>query len=164
MRAWLARTASVVAPLVLAVAGVATAIHFNPSPEKWPVTLVGWATGWSFALVALARLEVGRGRSVFGRPGPERPKWQRSEVILLAVVLLAAALLRAVAIEDYPIALHNDEKIVSEFAHYLINSLRVREVPVVVLSIEDQTPEDLDIILKLICNEVIEALGEEEEF
>ena len=62
------------------------------------------------------------------------------------------------------LALHNDEKILGEFTHYLINSLRVREVPTVVLSIVDQTPEDLEIILKLVCDEVIEAVGEEEEF
>ena len=62
------------------------------------------------------------------------------------------------------LALHNDEKIVQEFLHYLINSLRVREVPSVVLSIVDQTPEDLEIILKLVCDEVIEAIGDEEEF
>ncbi len=62
------------------------------------------------------------------------------------------------------LALHNDEKVLGEFTHYLINSLRVREVPTVVLSIVDQTPEDLEIILKLVCDEVIEAVGEEEEF
>jgi len=43
--------------------------------------------------------------------------------------------------------------------HYLINSLRVKGVPTVVLSIVDQTPEDLEIILKLVCDEVIEAVG-----
>jgi hypothetical protein len=61
-------------------------------------------------------------------------------------------------------ALHNDEKVVQEFVHYLINSLRVREIPSVTLSIVDQTPEDLEIILKLVCDEVVEAIGEEEEF
>ena len=60
------------------------------------------------------------------------------------------------------LALHNDEKVMQEFLHYLINALRVREVPSVVLSIEDQTPEDLEIILKLVCDEVVEAVGEEE--
>ena len=62
------------------------------------------------------------------------------------------------------LSLHNDEKIMQEFVHYLINALRVRKVPSVVLSIVDQTPEDLEIILKLVCDEVIEAVGEEEEF
>jgi hypothetical protein len=62
------------------------------------------------------------------------------------------------------LSLHNDEKIMQEFVHYLINALRVRQVPSVVLSIVDQTPEDLEIILKLVCDEVIEAVGEEEEF
>ncbi len=62
------------------------------------------------------------------------------------------------------LSLHNDEKIMQEFVHYLINALRVRKVPSVVLSIVDQTPEDLEIILKLVCDEVIEAVGEEEDF
>ena len=56
-------------------------------------------------------------------------------------------------------SLHNDERTLSEFTHYLINSLRVKGIPTVVLSIVDQTPEDLDIILKLVCDEVIEATG-----
>ncbi|UCC92944.1 MAG: hypothetical protein JSW25_09830 [Thermoplasmata archaeon] len=62
------------------------------------------------------------------------------------------------------LSLHNDEKVMQEFVHYLINALRVRGVPSVVLSILDQTPEDLEIILKLVCDEVIEAVGEEEDF
>jgi KaiC/GvpD/RAD55 family RecA-like ATPase len=62
------------------------------------------------------------------------------------------------------LSLHNDEKVMQEFVHYLINALRVRGVPSVVLSIVDQTPEDLEIILKLVCDEVIEAVGEEEDF
>ncbi len=57
------------------------------------------------------------------------------------------------------LALHNDDRTLSEFVHYLINSLRVKGVPTVVLSIIDQTPEDLEIILKLVCDEVIEAVG-----
>jgi KaiC/GvpD/RAD55 family RecA-like ATPase len=62
------------------------------------------------------------------------------------------------------LALHNDEKLMQEFVHYLINTLRVRGVSSVMLSIVDQTPEDLEIILKLVCDEVIEAIGEEEEY
>jgi KaiC/GvpD/RAD55 family RecA-like ATPase len=62
------------------------------------------------------------------------------------------------------LSLHNDEKVMQEFVHYLINSLRAREIPSVALSIVDQTPEDLEIILKLVCDEVIDAAGEEEEF
>ena len=62
------------------------------------------------------------------------------------------------------LSLHNDEKLMQEFVHYLINTLRVKGVTSVMLSIEDQTPEDLEIILKLVCDEVIEAIGEEEEY
>jgi len=62
------------------------------------------------------------------------------------------------------LSLHNDEKVIQEFVHYLINALRVRGVPSVTLSIVDQTPEDLEIILRLVCDEVIEAVSEEEEY
>ncbi len=62
------------------------------------------------------------------------------------------------------LSLHNDEKIMQEFVHYLINTLRVKGVSSVLLSIEDQTPEDLEIILKLVCDDVIEAIGEEEGY
>ena len=62
------------------------------------------------------------------------------------------------------LALHNDEKLMQEFVHYLINTLRVKEVPSVLLSIEDQTPEDLELILKLVCDEVIEAIGDDEDY
>ena len=59
------------------------------------------------------------------------------------------------------LSLHNDEKVMQEFVHYVINSLRVRGIPSIVLSIVDQTPEDLEIILKLVCDEVIDAIGED---
>ena len=62
------------------------------------------------------------------------------------------------------LALHNDEKLMQEFVHYLINTLRVKEVPSELLSIEDQTPEDLELILKLVCDEVIEAIGDDEDY
>jgi len=62
------------------------------------------------------------------------------------------------------LSLHNDEKVIQEFVHYLINALRVRGVPSITLSIVDQTPEDLEIILRLVCDEVIEAVSEEEEY
>jgi 4-amino-4-deoxy-L-arabinose transferase-like glycosyltransferase len=89
--------------------GVAVAIRLNDWGEKWPAALVGWATGWFFALIALAAWQVTHGRPVLGRPCPGQPRWRRSEFIVLAVVLLAAAFLRVVAIESYPVALHNDE-------------------------------------------------------
>ena len=108
-KVWLVRTANVFLPLVLAAGGIAVAIHFNNSDEHWVAALSGWTTGWFFALFAIARWEVSFGRPAFGQEGLEQPDWQRAEVIALAVILLAATLLRVVAIEHYPIRLHNDE-------------------------------------------------------
>jgi KaiC/GvpD/RAD55 family RecA-like ATPase len=55
------------------------------------------------------------------------------------------------------LAMHNDEKALSEFAYYLVNSLRVRQVMTIVLSIHEQTPEDLEVILKLVCDSGIDV-------
>jgi hypothetical protein len=106
---WLILAVFVLLPLLLAVMGVATAIHLNGRGEKWPAALAAWTIGWLFALIALAAWEVTHGRPTFGRSHIEQPRWRRSEIIVLTVVLLAAALLRVVALETYPVALHNDE-------------------------------------------------------
>jgi len=106
---WPARFASCVLPLIPAVTGIAVAIHFNNSDDHWVAALLGWVAGWFFSLTAIAGWEIAHGRPVFGRQDPGQPRWQRLEVITLAIVLLAAVLLRTVAIESYPIALHNDE-------------------------------------------------------
>ncbi len=55
------------------------------------------------------------------------------------------------------LAMHNDEKALSEFSYYLVNSLRVRQVMTIVLSIHEQTPEDLEVILKLVCDSGIDV-------
>lgn len=55
------------------------------------------------------------------------------------------------------LAMHNDEKALSEFSYYLINSLRVRNVMTLVLSVHEQTPEDLEVILKLVCDSAIDV-------
>ena len=96
-------------PLIPAAIGMIVAIHFNDSSDHWVASLVGWTFAWIFTLIAIARWETSGGRPVFGRPAPDQPRWRRAEVIALTVILLAAALLRVVAIEHYPIALHNDE-------------------------------------------------------
>ena len=106
---WPGRTMNVVAPLIVAVGGIGIAIRFNNSTEHFAAALVGWTVGWLFTLIAIAGWERSRGRRVFGRPGPDKPGWRRTEIIAVAAIMLAAALLRIVALEDYPIALHNDE-------------------------------------------------------
>jgi len=100
---------NVVAPLIVAVVGIAVAVRFKASPDHLLEALVGWTVGWLFTLIAIAGWENSNGRPVFGRPGPDQPAWRRTEFIAVAVIVLAAAVLRVVALEDYPIALHNDE-------------------------------------------------------
>ncbi len=100
---------SAFAPLVVAAAGTAVAIRFNDSSEQWIAALVGWTVGWLFTLIAVARWEQLHSRPVFGQPAPDQPSWRRIEVVTLAIVFLVAGLLRTVAIESYPIGLHNDE-------------------------------------------------------
>jgi 4-amino-4-deoxy-L-arabinose transferase-like glycosyltransferase len=106
---WPGLAANVVAPLIVAVLGIAAAIRFNSSPDHLSEDLVGWTTGWLFTLIAIAGWEKSKGRPVFGRPAPDQPRWRQPEIIAVAVIIIAATLLRVVALEDYPIALHNDE-------------------------------------------------------
>ncbi|MCW8984944.1 MAG: glycosyltransferase family 39 protein, partial [Thermoanaerobaculales bacterium] len=109
-------------PLIPAAIGMIVAIQFNDSEDLWIAALAGWTVGWLFTLVAIARWETSGGRPVFGRPDTEQPSWRRSEVIALAVIFLAAALLRVVALEDCPIALHNDEMSCLIEAHGFLES------------------------------------------
>jgi 4-amino-4-deoxy-L-arabinose transferase-like glycosyltransferase len=106
---WQIRFAAVAPALILSVMGVAVAIRLNDWGERWTGALVGWLTGWVFALVALAIWEFTSGRPIFGKPNTEQPKWRWPELATVGVLLLAATLLRVVAIEDYPVVLHNDE-------------------------------------------------------
>jgi 4-amino-4-deoxy-L-arabinose transferase-like glycosyltransferase len=106
---WSDRAVNAFAPMIPAAIGITVAIRFNNSDEQWVAALVGWIVGWLFTLIAIARWETSDGRPVFGRPEPDQPEWRRGEIIAVISILLAALLLRVVAIEDYPIALHNDE-------------------------------------------------------
>lgn len=61
------------------------------------------------------------------------------------------------------LAMHNDERLLSEFLHYVINNLRSRGIKTVILSVEGQTPEDIETILRLVCDETIEVFEAESE-
>ena len=106
---WPGLAVNVVAPLIIAVVGIAVAIRFKASPDHLSGALVGWIVGWLFTLIAITGWEKLNGRPVFGRPGPDQPTWRRTEIIAVAIIIFAAAVLRVVALKDYPIALHNDE-------------------------------------------------------
>ena len=103
------RALLVLLPLFLAAFATATAIRLNDRGDKWPDALFAWAIGWFFALTTVAVWELAHGRPVLGRADSERPRWRRSEIVVMVIVLLAAAFLRVVALEEYPVALHNDE-------------------------------------------------------
>ena len=106
---WSGLAVKVVAPLIVAVVGIAVAVRLKASPDHVLEALVGWTIAWLFTLTAIAGWENLNGRRVFGRSGPDQPAWRRTEIIAAAVIILAAAVLRVAALEDYPIALHNDE-------------------------------------------------------
>ena len=106
---WPDRAATVLAPLTLAATGIAVAVRFNDSDEQWVAALVGWTVGWLFTLIAIAGWEMAHGRPVFGQPGPEQPQWRGRESLALVLILSAATLLRVVALERFPVLLHNDE-------------------------------------------------------
>ena len=61
------------------------------------------------------------------------------------------------------LSMHNDERLLSEFLHYVINNLRSRNIKTVILSVEGQTPEDIETILRLVCDETLEAFEGEDQ-
>jgi hypothetical protein len=101
--------AAAVASAALAVAGIATAIYFRYAAEHWQAALAGWTVGWVFSLLAIAAWQVGRERPVLGRESRKQPRWRSPEVLSLLFLLAVATALRVVAIESFPIQLHNDE-------------------------------------------------------
>lgn len=106
---WQVRAVLVLLPLFFSAVGIAIAIRLNDRGDKWADALATWAIGWFFALATFALWELARGRPLFGRSTSEQPRWKRSEIIVIAIVLLTAVCLRVVALEEYPVALHNDE-------------------------------------------------------
>ncbi len=59
---WPGLAANVVAPLIVAVVGIAVAVLFKASPDHLPEALVGWVMGWLFTLIAIAGWENLNGR------------------------------------------------------------------------------------------------------
>ena len=60
------------------------------------------------------------------------------------------------------LAMHNDAGLLSEFLHYFVTNLRSRGIRVVVLSVAGQTPEGVETVLRLVCDETIILKGESE--
>jgi hypothetical protein len=59
------------------------------------------------------------------------------------------------------LAIHNNTKILSEFLHILVNSLRAKEAYTLVLSVEEQSSEEINNMLGLICDETLNFVKKE---
>jgi len=55
------------------------------------------------------------------------------------------------------LAIHNDNKILAEFLHILISSLRSYDCYTIILSVAEQESEDIDNILAMVCDDIIEV-------
>ena len=53
------------------------------------------------------------------------------------------------------LAIHNNTKILSEFLHIMVNSLRGKEAYTLILSVEEQSSEEITNMLGLICDETL---------
>jgi hypothetical protein len=58
-------------------------------------------------------------------------------------------------------AMHNDPALISGSLHYFANDLRGRGIRTVILSVAGQTPEEIENILRLVCDETVVLKGEE---
>ena len=59
------------------------------------------------------------------------------------------------------LAMHNDGSLLSEFLHYFITNLRGRGIRAVVLSVAGQIPEEVETVLRLVCDETVILKGED---
>ncbi len=57
-------------------------------------------------------------------------------------------------------AIHNDLKILSEFLHIFVTSLRTWEAYMVIISMKEQNSPDIVNMLNLVCDDVFDAGGE----
>lgn len=59
------------------------------------------------------------------------------------------------------LAMHNDGALLSEFLHYFVTNLRGRGIRTVILSVAGQTPEEVETVLRLVCDETVILKGDE---
>ena len=98
-----------------------------------------------------------------GGEGGQRTLFLESPTMLESIMLKVDAWLRKlgsgrelVFLDSLSsLAMHNDPSILSEFVHLFVNHFRVRGVRSVVLSVSGQTPEELESVTRLICDETI---------
>jgi KaiC/GvpD/RAD55 family RecA-like ATPase len=53
------------------------------------------------------------------------------------------------------LAIHNNTKILSEFLHILVNNLRAKNAYTIILSVDEQSNEEINNMLGLVCDETI---------
>lgn len=51
--------------------------------------------------------------------------------------------------------IYNEERLLSEFIHILVNSLRVKEIFTILITVEEQTPKELQAMIELVCDDKI---------
>ena len=61
------------------------------------------------------------------------------------------------------LAIHNNNRILSEFLHILISSLRSHECYTFILSVSEQESEEIDNMLMMVCDDFIEVTSDEKE-
>ena len=59
------------------------------------------------------------------------------------------------------LAIHNDNRILSEFLHILISNLRSQDCFTFILSVSEQESEEIDNILAMVCDDFIEINASE---
>ncbi|MDI6855827.1 MAG: hypothetical protein QMD21_03460 [Candidatus Thermoplasmatota archaeon] len=57
------------------------------------------------------------------------------------------------------LSIYNSEKILTEFLHVLVNALSAKDASSLLLSVKEQTPKDIDGLLRMLCDNVIEIRG-----
>lgn len=60
------------------------------------------------------------------------------------------------------LAIHNNNRILSEFLHILISSLRSHDCYTFILSVSEQESEEIDNMLMMVCDDFIEVTAEKE--
>ncbi len=56
-------------------------------------------------------------------------------------------------------SIYNNEKILTEFLHLFVNNLSGKNIATILLSIENQTPKNIDTMLRMLADNIIEILG-----
>jgi len=58
------------------------------------------------------------------------------------------------------LSIYNNENILSEFIHVLVNSLGGKDIYSFILSVKGEIPKGIENLLKMVCDNVVEIGGE----